>query len=184
MVQYPAAFPAASSEATLVKSLIAHNQAAWQEVFEAHFHGIFRLAYARTLDRSAAEDIAAEVFAEAAKGIHRYEYRGVPFRAWLYRIATNVIADHIKARKRRPAVSLHEIEDFLPAAEEDIESRLDFVAALRTLPVPQQHVMLLRFVNVLSLQEVAQLMGKSLGAIKQLQYRAVASLREKMAAES
>jgi RNA polymerase sigma-70 factor (ECF subfamily) len=70
----------------------------------------------------------------------------------------------------------------LPAAEEDIEGRADLVAAIGTLPVPQQRVLLLRFVNFMSLQEVAQVMGKSLGAIKQLQFRAVAALREKLVA--
>jgi RNA polymerase sigma-70 factor (ECF subfamily) len=174
--------PAASSGAEFVQGLIAHDPAAWQEVFENHFQGIFRLAYARTMDRAAAEDIAAEVFAEAFRGIKRYEYRGLPFRAWLYRIASNTIADHLKTRSRRPAVSLAEVEDLLPAAEEDIEGRADLVAAIGTLPVPQQRVLLLRFVNFMSLQEVAQVMGKSLGAIKQLQFRAVAALREKLVA--
>jgi RNA polymerase sigma-70 factor (ECF subfamily) len=93
-------------EAMLVNRLAAFDADAWNAVFDRYFTSIFRLAYVRTRHHGAAEDIAAQTFAEAAQGIRRYRYRGVPFRAWLYRIARNLTSDHLKAELRQPRVSL------------------------------------------------------------------------------
>ena len=131
-----------------------------------------------------AEDIAAEVFAEAAKGIGRYRYRGIPFRAWLYRIARNTIADHLKAQNRRGQVSLEDMEGILEAAPTDLDLRADFVRALNYLNEDQRMVVVLRFVSDCSLREVAEVLAKSEGAIKQLQHRALTILKTRLAEET
>ena len=171
----------AENESDLVRRLAAFEPAAWQSVFDQHFQALVRFAYVRTLQLGVAEDIAAEVFAEAAKGIGRYRYRGIPFRAWLYRIARNTIADHLKAHKRRAQVPLDDMETSPEATPADLDLRVDFVRALNYLNEDQRTVVVLRFVSDCSLREVAEVLAKSEGAIKQLQHRALAILRAKMA---
>jgi RNA polymerase sigma-70 factor (ECF subfamily) len=169
-----------SDESAFVRQLADFDPDAWRGIFQRYFTPVFRLAYVRTLNRSAAEDITAEVFSEAALSIRRYKYRGVPFRAWLFRIARNVIADHLKAQKRRPQVYFDAIEDVAGELDTDIELRADFVSALGHLTDAQRDVVILRFVTGCSLGEVADVMGKSVGAIKQLQSRAVTILQAEM----
>jgi RNA polymerase sigma-70 factor (ECF subfamily) len=166
-------------EAVLVSRLASFEPDAWRIIFESYFVSIFRLAYVRTRHRDAAEEIAAQTFAEAAAGISRYRYHGVPFRAWLYRIARNLTSDHLKAQHRRPQVSLEETEA-LEASVIDQESRVDFLAAIDQLTEDQRTVVLLRLVDGYSLAEVASILGRSTGAVKQLQHRALVSLQQRM----
>lgn len=166
-------------EAALVGQLAAFDPDAWRAVFERYFTSIFRLAYVRTRHHGAAEDIAAQTFAEAAAGISRYRYRGVPFRAWLYRIARNLTSDHLKAQQRQPQVTLDETHN-LTTDPADPETYADFLAAVDELTDDQKTVVLLRLVDGYSLAEVAGVMGKSTGAVKQLQHRALVSLQQRM----
>jgi RNA polymerase sigma-70 factor (ECF subfamily) len=166
-------------EAALVTRLAAFDADAWSAIFDRYFTSIFRLAYVRTRHHSTAEDIAAQTFAEAASGIRRYRYRGVPFRAWLYRIARNLTSDHLKAERRRPHVSLSETQAIETPATEP-ESRFDFLAAVDDLTDDQKTVVILRLVEGYSLAEVAAIIGKSVGAVKQLQFRGVATLQQRM----
>jgi RNA polymerase sigma-70 factor (ECF subfamily) len=167
-------------ESVLVSRLSAFEPEAWQSIFDSYFASIFRLAYVRTRHRDAAEDIAAQTFAEAAEGIRRYRYRGVPFRAWLYRIARNLASDHVKAERRKPQVSLAEAPS-LEAGAADSESNVDFLAAVDELTADQKTVVLLRLVDGYSQAEVANVLGKSVGAVKQLQHRALTTLQQRMA---
>lgn len=166
-------------EALLVSRLAAFEPDAWRTIFDTYFASIFRLAYVRTRHRDIAEDIAAQTFADAAAGIRRYRYRGVPFRAWLYRIARNLTSDHLKAQQRRPQVSLEETST-LEASATDQESRVDFLTAVDELTEDQKAVVLLRLVDGYSLAEVASILGKSTGAVKQLQHRATVTLQRQM----
>jgi RNA polymerase sigma-70 factor (ECF subfamily) len=170
----------AEDEAAFIRQLAAFDPAAWRQLFDRYFDRIFGLAYVRTRDSAAAQDIAAEVFAEAAKGIGRYRYRGVPFRAWLYQIARNIIADYTKARLRRPTVPIELAAGVTAPDVVDVEMRADLFAALGNLTLDQREVLVLRFVNDCSLVEVAEATGKSIGAVKQLQHRAVLALRERL----
>lgn len=169
----------AVDEAMLVDRLAAFDADAWNAIFERYFTSIFRLAYVRTGHRGAAEDIAAQTFAEAAQGIRRYRYRGVPFRAWLYRIARNLTADHLKAEQRQPRVSLDQSTGLEVAAAEP-ESYVDLLAAIDELTDDQKAVVMLRLVDGYSIAEVAGITGKSIGAVKQLQYRAIGTLQQRM----
>lgn len=169
-------------ESLLVSRLAAFDAEAWRTVFDRYFASVFRLAYARTQHPAAAEDIAAETFAEAAAGIRRYRYRGVPFRAWLYRIARNLVSDHLKGERQRRRVPLGETGAEAETAPA-FEMRADLLAALDELTEDQKTVVILRLVDGYSLAEVAQIMGRSTGAIKQLQYRGVAVLQRLMSEE-
>jgi len=170
-------------EAALVSQLAAFDPDAWRTVFERYFTSVFRLAYVRTRHHGAAEDIAAQTFAEAAEGIGRYRYRGVPFRAWLYRIARNLTSDHMKAQQRQPQVTLDETQALEADSTAEPEAYADLLTAIDELTDDQKTVVLMRLVDGYSLAEVAEVMGKSTGAIKQLQYRALATLQQRMSAD-
>jgi RNA polymerase sigma-70 factor (ECF subfamily) len=169
-----------ADESALVRQLAAFEPDAWSTVFESYFSSIFRLVYVKTRQSAVSEEIAAQTFAEAVAGIRNYRYRGIPFRAWLYRIARNLTADYLKADRRRPSVPF---EDAWPAESNsaaDAETRADFLVALEDLTEDQKTVILLRFVEGRSLAEAAVFMGKSTGAVKQLQHRAITVLQRRM----
>jgi RNA polymerase sigma-70 factor (ECF subfamily) len=169
-----------ADESALVRQLAAFDPDAWRAVFERYFASIFRIVYVKTRQSAVSEEIAAQTFAEAVAGIRNYRYRGIPFRAWLYRIARNLTSDYLKSRHARPSVPLEDtwLADSNPAA--DVETRTDFLVALGQLTEDQRTVIVLRFVEGCSLAEAAASMGKSIGAVKQLQLRALAALQQRM----
>jgi RNA polymerase sigma-70 factor (ECF subfamily) len=150
---------------------------AWQDLFDQNFQRMYRFAYARTGDAHAAEDIASEVFASAAQSIRRYRYTGAPITAWLYRIARNTTADHLERRRRRPQASLEDIEIESPSFDGSIDDKTDLLRGIAELSRDQQEVIALRFYSDCSISEAAHALGKSEGAVKLLQHRAIAALR-------
>jgi RNA polymerase sigma-70 factor (ECF subfamily) len=161
-------------------ALAAHDSDAWQSLFERYYDKMYRFAYVRTGDAGAAEEIAAEVFVAAAKGVARYKPTGAPFAAWLYRIARNLTADNLDRRRRRPVVALDAIEIASGRWDGAVEDAADIARALAALTREQQEVLLLRFFSDCSLEETAAAMGKKVGAIKVLQHRALAAMRRQM----
>lgn len=161
---------------SFVDDLKALDQHAWGQVYDQHFQPLFLYALSRVGDRSEAEEQAAQVLEEAVRGIGRYQERGVPFRAWLFRIARNVVSDHIRRRQREWRLTV--INPGQASFESGISFQLSFQGALRQLSEEQRQVVVLRFVNDLSLKECAQAMGKSLSAVKSLQTRGFERLRE------
>ncbi len=172
---------ATARERTLVERARDMDAAAWDEIYTLHYGAIQRYALFRLADPCAADDVAAEVFLEAVRGIEKYRYRGIAFRAWLYRIAHNLTADF-----RRRAASRNEREthddaalallpggDFVPG----VERQRDIQLAVAQLTDEQQQVVILRFFEGLSLAETAEATGRNAGAIKSLQYRALERLR-------
>jgi RNA polymerase sigma-70 factor (ECF subfamily) len=156
---------------------------AWQQLFDEHFSGLYRFAYARTGDPNVAEDIASEVLAAAARGIRRYRFTGAPISAWLFRIARNETADHLSRQKRRPQTSLESVQLETPAFASGVEDRADLSAGIALLSRDQQDVIALRFYADCSVQETAQALGKSEGAVKLLQHRAIAALKKLLKGE-
>jgi RNA polymerase sigma-70 factor (ECF subfamily) len=128
-------------------------------------------------DRSIAEDITAEVFHHALANLQHFEWRGAPFAAWLFRIAANEIRDR--------AVQLgREVSDAgdLPGGEdpEEAEERARVFRYVRELPQDQRSVLEMRFIEGRGIREIAARMNRTEGAVKQLQFRAVRSVRERM----
>jgi len=169
-------------ERSLVDRARDMDPAAWDELYTLHYGAIHRYARFRVADAAAADDIAAEVFLEAVRGIKNYRYRGVAFRAWLYRIAHNLTADFrrrtaVRAEREtcdEQALALIPDGDFVPA----LERQRDLRAAVGQLTDDQQQVVILRFFEGLSLQETAEATGRKAGAIKSLQHRALERLRD------
>jgi RNA polymerase sigma-70 factor (ECF subfamily) len=175
---------AAAPSPEMVERLIALDAAAWQELFDEYFGKMRSFAYVRTGDLHIAEDIASEVFTAAVRGIGSYQQTGAPFSAWLYRIARNVTADHLRRQRRRPTVSLEgfDLED--GSAGIGADEKTDIARALAKLTLEQQEIIVLRFFNDCSLEETAQAMGKNVGAVKALQQRALGAMRRQLAPRS
>jgi RNA polymerase sigma-70 factor (ECF subfamily) len=150
------------------------------ELYERHFERVYAYVVHRVRDRDAAEDVTSDVFHKALAGLRQYEWRGAPFGAWLLRIAANAVIDRSK-RAAREVVDT----DRLPegAAEPDVMlvDRWALVFRLiEELPAEQRTVIVERYVEERSIREVAARLHKSEGAIKQLQFRALQTLRTRM----
>ena len=167
-----------------VAALIALEPQAWNDLFEGYFRKMYNFAYVRTGDVHLSEEIAAEVFAAAARGIARYRDTGAPIGAWLYRIARNITADYVDRRARRPVVSLDAVQLETDGMALGVENAADLARCVARLTPEQQEVIALRFFNDCSLQEAAAALGKSVGAVKLLQHRALAALRRHLDPEA
>jgi RNA polymerase sigma-70 factor (ECF subfamily) len=143
------------------------------ELYERNFERVYAYVARRVRRRAEAEDVTAEVFQQALANLSRFEWRGVPFAAWLLRMAANAMADRWHAAQRESGVP-----ERAPASEEDIERRAMLFQLVDTLPPDQRRVVVGRFVEHKSICEMAREMERSEGAIKQLQWRALQSLRE------
>ncbi len=150
------------------------------ELYTGHVDAIYRYIWPRVRDEAIAEDLTAQVFLKALEGLPGYEPSGKPFLAWLYRIAYARVVDHWRKQDRRATLPL---DDTLPAREprpgELLEVEDDWITAidlLAQLTDDQQEVLMLRFIGEMSLSEVAETLGKTLGATKAVQHRALASL--------
>jgi RNA polymerase sigma-70 factor (ECF subfamily) len=151
------------------------------ELYEANFERVYAYVMARVRDRSDAQDVTAQVFHDALANLAQYEWRGIPFAAWLYRIAANAIADRAKLGAREQSGDAPDI-----AVEQDYEQaeeRARLFRAVRDLPEDQQKVITMRFVDGRSIREIADALGRSEGAVKQLQFRAVQNLRDRLGVE-
>jgi RNA polymerase sigma-70 factor, ECF subfamily len=148
------------------------------ELYEIHFERVYAFIVRRVNDRDVAEDLTSDVFHKALANIRQFEWRGVPFVAWLFRIAANAIAD----RSRRAAKEV--VEDPPEGSTEmnveaiDQQSRL--FKLVHQLPSDQRRVITMRFAEEKSIREIATELGRSEGAVKQLQFRALEKLRAQM----
>jgi RNA polymerase sigma-70 factor, ECF subfamily len=154
------------------------------ELFERFHDGVYRYAYLRIGNRADAEEAAGEVFAQMVRSIRNYSERGPGFSAWLYRIARNVVADHHRRRARRPEEPAADLPEHpTEPLEETVESRergRKLRAALAMLGEEQAHLLILRFASGLSAEEIASVMGKTAGAVRIQQMRALRALRAKI----
>ena len=163
---------------------------AFGQLYDHYITGIFRFIYARVGTTQLAEDLAAETFLRALRSLHTFQWRGKDFGAWLTVIARNLTNDHYKARRTRSEFSsdaLPERPDPGRGPEEDTLASLsneELLEAVASLPTDQRDCVLMRFVQELSIAETAQVLGRSEGAIKQLQLRAVRSLAKVLKADA
>ena len=147
------------------------DPARFVELYERYVARIYAFVSRRVPDRAAAEDITSAVFEQALSHLGRFEWRGVPFAAWLFRIASNLIADRWRAGARESQDPPDEIPD--PHERDDIERRVMVFQLVDRLPGAQRQVIHLRFVEEKSIREIAAALGKSEGAVKQLLLRAL-----------
>ena len=161
------------------------DPAKFDALYELHFERVYAFVASRVRERSTAEDVASEVFHKALASLPSYEWRGVPFAAWLLRIAANSIIDHAKRAAREfPAPDdppdRAAAPDLQASEMRAIEHRARLFRLVKRLPEVQRQVVYERFVEQRSIREIAQRLGKTEGAVKQLQLRAIQNLRAQM----
>ena len=173
--------PSADESALIEQAKSDHD--AFGQLYERYAQRIYQYIYYRTSSEADAEDLAAKTFMRAWQHMATYDDRGVPFSAWLYRIAHNLVIDHYRRRGRDSQVPIDDLP-MLPSHSEDPEQAAERALtaealrlAINRLTEEQAQVVTLRFLEGLSITEVAGSMGKTEGAIKAMQYRAVTSLR-------
>ena len=171
-------------EESVVRRAKQRDPEALTQLYEENFDKIYRYVVLKIGERTEAEDITQQVFLSALKSISSFKYKGVPFSAWLYRIAHNQIVDYLRKRTKRATAPLDErMKDSNPAPELVAERNMDIeqlAEATKKLTRAQQEVVSLRFTGELPVAQVARIMGKSEGAIKALQHSAIVSLRKAM----
>jgi RNA polymerase sigma-70 factor, ECF subfamily len=171
----------------LVKRAQGGDRLALEELYLMHFDRIYGYLHMSVGNRHDAEDLTTQTFVKMLEAIDRFEWRKAPLSAWLFRIAHNLAMDHFRAHRRwqpeeEPPESEHLAE---PSAEEAAlhsigdRSMLDMIDSLS---IDQQQVLTLKFVFGFSNAEVATILGKTEGAVKSLQHRALASLQRQLAA--
>lgn len=149
------------------------------ELYQRNFHRVYAFVARRVHNRDEAEEVTAEVFHEALLNLQRFQWRGAPFAAWLLRIAANTVSDRRRCEARHGAGT----EDPLDEVEAEVyvvaeaERRAMLYQLVDRLPADQRLVVMRRFVDQKSIREIAQELGRSEGAVKQLQFRALQSLR-------
>jgi RNA polymerase sigma-70 factor (ECF subfamily) len=160
------------------------DQEAFALLYERYHQKIYNYIYYRVGNHHDAEDLTARVFHRALLHIQTYVERGLPFQAWLYRIAHNLVANWHRDRNRRKVIPLDEFVaarlrvDAPDGATEAREEQERLMSAIRELPEERQQLLILKFVDRLSNQEIGEIMDRSEGAIKSLYHRTLLSLRE------
>jgi RNA polymerase sigma-70 factor, ECF subfamily len=159
------------------------DPACFAALYEANFERVYAFIAGRVRNRAEAEDLTSEVFQKALAHLVSFEWRGAPFAAWLYRIAANAIANHSGAAAREREVPVAGDPPGVAVAPqiqpdiEDVERRARLFRLVKSLPPDQRRVVNLRFAEEKSVREIAQEMGRTEGAVKQLQFRALGTLR-------
>ena len=163
------------------------NPTAFGALYDRHFQTVYGFAYRRVSDHQEAEDVTAETFRKALEHIGMYEYRGLPFSVWLCRIAANVVNSRYRKAQRQAG-----LDEAFDVASDDVPPDALAVQSERgrklrklveTLPLDQQRVIVLRFARDEKLKVIAEQMGRSEGAIKQLLHRALGNLRERLGSD-
>ena len=171
-------------EEKLIIQAVRGDSSAFGSLYDHYQPMIYRFVAVKVGRREEAEDITHQVFMNAWQNIKRYEHRGHPFSSWLYRIARNQIVDHYRSHKETVSLESSGVEEIavLPQSiTSDITSKLELervFRAIHQLKPDYQDVIIMRFVEDLSIRETAQAMKKTEGAVKLMQHRAMAELRQ------
>jgi RNA polymerase sigma-70 factor (ECF subfamily) len=161
---------------------------AFGELYERHVKRIYNYIYYRTGNHHDAEDLTERVFQRALRHVDRYEDKGVPFSAWLYRIAHNLVANWHRDRSRKPLVPLDERLFVARAGGHPESQAIDreeievLMSCVRRLPEDRQQLLILKFVEKMSNAEIGEIMGRTEGAIKSLYHRTLNALRDELGA--
>lgn len=167
----------------------AGDAQAFGVLYDRYFERVYRYVYYRMRDEEEAEDVTSDVFFRALRALPRYEPRQ-PFLAWLYRIARNAVIDRARAQRPRlsfedalahPDAARYVVDPDAVAVQSDRRERLR--RAMQHLTSEQQEVVILRFVEGLSSEEVGAIMGKRAGTVRGLQFRALQALRKHLSPE-
>jgi RNA polymerase sigma-70 factor, ECF subfamily len=159
------------------------DRAAFAPLYQRYVDQIYAYVYTLTRDKEQAEDVTAATFAKAIEELPRFEWRGVPYSAWLYRVAGNLVT---RERRRPGWIQLEPHVAGIDADPADVVETMDREAEVRAavaaLPADQRQAVVMRFGGELTCREIGEIMGRSEGAVKLLSFRALTSLRRRLGA--
>jgi len=169
-------------EEKLIISAVEGDSSAFGELYDHYQPMIYRFVAIKVSHREEAEDITHQVFLSAWQNIRSYKHRGHPFSSWLYQIARNQVIDFYRARRSEVSIDVVDPEVFAATAsvETALPGKLEMDAvhqAIRQLKPDYQDVIIMRFIEDISLKEAALAMGKTEGAVKLIQHRAIRELK-------
>ncbi|MCS7251391.1 MAG: sigma-70 family RNA polymerase sigma factor [Anaerolineae bacterium] len=161
---------------------------AFGELYLRYVRSIYNYIFYRTGDPEEAEDLTSRVFLQALQHLPRFQERGLPFAAWLFRIAHNLVANWHRDRRRHPTIGLSENghdrdSAHIEATLEHREKQEQLLKAIRRLPPDRQQLLILKFVEGLPNAEIARIMGRTEGAIRVLYHRTLEALRRELMEE-
>lgn len=173
----------ATAETRWVQAAIAGDTEAFASLYESYVDQVYRFIFYRVGDHQTAEDLTSQVFFKAWDNLGRYQLRGLPFGAWLLRIARNTVIDYYRTFKETTLLEPAALAQSDPAANVagQVERRLEaewLQTVMQQLTEDQHQVLTLRFIEGLSTSEIAQVLGKREGAIRALQMRGLQALAE------
>lgn len=162
------------------------DPAHFADLYDNYFELVYAYVARRTRDRDEVEDLTAEVFRKALANLPRFRWTGAPFAAWLFRIASNMIADRAKRVAKEGSVPLDDnlaapAGERLQSSLEEVERVAHMFHMVGELAEDQRRVLVMRFAEEKSISEIANELGRSEGAVKQLQFRALENLRARVA---
>lgn len=172
--------PRKEAEERLLIEAAQKDPSRFAELYDENFERVYAFVARRVGDRDSAEDLTAEVFHHALANLGRFEWRGVPFAAWLFRIAANAIADRWQRAAKEQGNPAAEKLDPEESGLDEVEQRARLFRLVKDLPADQRRVIEMRFAEEKSIREIAQNLRRSEGAVKQLQFRALQNLRARM----
>ena len=171
------------SDERLLIEAAQNDPSRFAELYEQNFNRVYAYIARRVRDRAEIQDLTAQVFQKALANLGKFKWKGSPFAAWLYRIAANTIADEAKQKMREAGdqTSNHASSESSSAKDlEAVERRARLFSAVDKLPDDQRRVIVMRFADEKSIRQIAAELGRSEGAVKQLQFRAVENLRNRL----
>jgi len=170
------------NENKLIKRAKRGDGEAFRALYDHYVSAIYRFVLLKVGHKRDAEDLTHDVFLSAWQNIGSYRLRGLPFSSWLYRIARNRVIDHYRTRK--VGISINDVDERLLGVidhvERDADRAISFarvVSCFEKLSPDQKDVTILRFIDELSHREIAQALGKSEGAVRLIQHRALRALQ-------
>jgi RNA polymerase sigma-70 factor (ECF subfamily) len=172
---------ATESEERLLIEAAQNDPSRFAELYEHNFNRVYAYVARRVRDRAEIQDLTAQVFHQALANLAKFKWRGSPFAAWLYRIASNAIADQARQKVRQSVEQPNLSSESSTVTDlEEVERRARLFSAVDKLPEDQRRVIVMRFADEKSIREIAGELGRSEGAVKQLQFRALENLRNRL----
>lgn len=169
------------SDERLLIEAAQNDPSRFAELYEQNFHRVYAYVARRVRDRVEIQDLTAQVFHKALANLGKFKWKGSPFAAWLYRIASNAIADRARQKMRESYDQPDPASESSTATDlEAVERRARLFSAVDKLPEDQRRVIVMRFADEKSIREIGDELGRSEGAVKQLQFRALENLRNRL----
>src|SRR5215472_6929899 len=161
--------PAREAEERLLVEAAQRDPTKFADLYASNFERVYAYIAWRVRDRDETEDLTSDVFHRALASLPRFEWRGVPFAAWLIKIAANLITDQLKRQYRSNSFDLV-ADDPVDRSYEAVEHRAQVFRFVDRLPEDQRRIIAMRFAEEKSIRQIAQELGRTEGAVKQLQF--------------